>query len=161
MSQEAAMFNEWVSRMDQLYAPFNTYEDFNAAQEAPVYTFDEDTISDLYKDARGFRPGEYFWETWNDASDDQKQVIWDDLVDELRRGNEMLAEMQAIALAKFEAQVAKTMELGARDRETAIRWIVEGLDLGNYADADYACWALNLNYSCAKLFDGVLPRGFV
>lgn len=126
-----------------------------------MYTFDEDTISDLHKDARGFRPGEYFWETWTDASHDQKQVIWDDLVDELRRGNEILAEMQAIALANFEAQVAKNLELGAQDRETAIRWLVEGLDLGQYADAEYACWALNLNYSCAKLFDGVLPRGFV
>jgi beta-lactamase class D len=161
MTQEAAMFNEWASQMDQVYAPFDTYEDFNAAEKALMYTFDEDTISDLHKDAYGFRPGEYFWETWNDASDDQKQVIWDDLVDELQRGdaNEILAE--AIALAKFEAQIAKTMELGARDRETAIRWIVEGLDLGQYADAEYACWALNLNYNCAKLFDGVLPRGFV
>ncbi len=158
MTQEAAMFNEWASQMDQVYAPFNTYEDFNAAQEAPLFTFDEDTISDLYKDAYGFRPGEYFWETWEDASDDQKQVIWDDLVEQLRRSNEMLADMEAIALAKFEAQIAKTMELGARDRETAIRWIVEGLDLGQYADAEYACWALNLNYKCAKLFDGVLPR---
>lgn len=151
----------WAETMDAAYAPFNTYEDFKDAQVAPVYTFDEDTISDLHKDARGFRPSEYFWETWHNASDNYKQVLWDDLVDELRRGNEMLAEMEAIALAKFEALVAGTMELGAYNRETAIRWIVESLDLGEYADAEYACWALNLNYNCAKLFDGILPRGFV
>jgi len=161
VSQEAAMFNEWVSNMDAAYAPFNVYEDFKAAQEAPVYTFDEDTISDLYKDARGFRPGEYFWETWTDASHDQKQVIWDDLVDELRRGNEILADMQAISLTKFEAQVSKTMELGARDREQAIRWIVESLDMGGYATAEYACYNLGLSYKCAGMFDGILPREFV
>jgi hypothetical protein len=126
-----------------------------------MYTFDENTISDLHKDARGFRPSEYFWETWDEASHDQKQVIWDDLVDELARGEQIVAEMQAIALAKFETQISNNMELGARDRETAIRWIVEALDMGQYADAEYACYNLNLSYKCAKLFDGILPREFV
>ena len=49
-----------------------------------MYTFDENTLSDLHKDARGSRPrSDFFWDTWNQADNDGKQAIWDGLVDEM------------------------------------------------------------------------------
>ena len=126
-----------------------------------MYTFDENTISDLHKDAHGYRPSSFFWQNWDDASNDQKQSIWDDLCEDLSRNVALLAREAEHALQAFEAQIDVNIELGASDRETAIRWIVESLDLGGYATAEYACYHLGLSYKCAKLFDGILPREFV
>jgi hypothetical protein len=157
MTQEAAMFNEWANDMDQVYAPFNTYEDFKAAPEAPMYTFDENIVSDLFKDAHGYRPSGSFWVTWEQASNLRKQIIWDDLIDELNLSVDRERRERERALDRFEGLVAKTIEHGAWGRETAIRWIVESLDMGKYATAQYACYHLGLSYSCANLFDGILP----
>lgn len=155
---EAQIFSDWASRMDQSYAPFYVYEDFKAAQEAPVYTFDENIVSDLHKDARGFRPSGSWWMMWEEASDLRRQEIWDNLIDEMRAEQEYEAERQAHALDRFEGLVSKTIEHGAADRETAIRWIVESLDMGEYATAEYACYQYGLSYICANLFDGILPK---
>lgn len=123
-----------------------------------MFTFDEDTVSDLHKDAYGFRPSEYWWAIWSESTDEQKQGTWDDLVDQLSHSQEQERRAEARALERFEQLVAKTQEHGAADRETAIRWIVDSLDLGGYATAEYACYNLGLSYGCANMFDGILPR---
>ena len=45
-----------------------------------MYTFDENIVSDLHKDARGFRPHAAFMEGWNQSSDDNNQASlgWSD-----------------------------------------------------------------------------------
>lgn len=48
-----------------------------------MYTFDEQIVSDLHKDARGYRPTEYFWEEWSQCGDDTRQAMWDNLIEEL------------------------------------------------------------------------------
>ena len=45
-----------------------------------TYTFDEDTVSDLHKDAYGFRPSGCWWGNWNTMSDAEKQEEWDQLI---------------------------------------------------------------------------------
>lgn len=52
-----------------------------------MYTYSDDIISDLHKDARGYRPGECFWEEWTQSLANAKQRIWDMLCDELERNN--------------------------------------------------------------------------
>jgi len=49
------------------------------------YTFDESVVSDLFQDAHGFRPSGSFWVTWEKASNLRKQIIWDDLGEDLSR----------------------------------------------------------------------------
>ena len=90
-----------------------------------MFTFDEDTVSDLFKDAYGFRPSGSFWVTWEKASNLRKQIIWDDLIDVLRAEQEHERQAQARAIDRFEHLVAKTIEHGAADRETALRWIMD------------------------------------
>ena len=92
---EAKMFSDWASRMDQAYAPFYVYEDFKATQEAPVYTFDENIVSDLHKDAYGFRPAGSWWMMWEEASDLRRQEIWDNLVDDLNHSMDQEKQAQA------------------------------------------------------------------
>ena len=60
------------------------------------YTFDDNIISDLHKDARGFRPNEYFWEEWTQSPDDAKQQIWDSLCIEMEQS---MAEQKAAEAA--------------------------------------------------------------
>ena len=48
------------------------------------YTFDTEALSDLYKDAYGFRPDYAYMKAWHDYQDDFKQVIWDRLLVDLQ-----------------------------------------------------------------------------
>lgn len=123
-----------------------------------MHSYDENLISDLHKDARGFRPGQLFWAQWKEADCCQKQVIWDRLLDEaVERMNEDRYREEA-AILDFEAQIAANLELGAADRAAAIRWIVDGLELSDASKAygaDYVCYLLGLPYSKAGEFAGI------
>ena len=64
--------------------------------------FDANTLSDLHKDAYGFRPrSEEFWNAWDSADDDGKQRIWDDLLDAADRAAETEREIQRGLAAKL------------------------------------------------------------
>lgn len=123
------------------------------------YTFDANTVSDLYKDVNGFRPSGWFYTTWNSGNNDQKQAMWDNLILELeaRCTEEKQAEIQAAK--DFEVRIALTMESGANSRETALRWIVDSLNLSD-ADkmygGDYICYTLGVPYDYSNQFNSVL-----
>lgn len=53
------------------------------------YTFDERSVSDLHKDAYGFRPGESFWTEWQASDMDGKQALWDLMIEDLRVADEL------------------------------------------------------------------------
>jgi hypothetical protein len=118
------------------------------------YTFDENIVSDLHKDARGFRPGQSWWQMWNALGDAEKQNVWDALCDEL--DNAMAAERDAYARAEidFHQRVQGMMLVGAADELTAIRWILEAEQLTEYDLAygsDYVAFHFGLPYK--GLFD--------
>ena len=123
-----------------------------------MYTFDENTVSDLHKDAFGFRPREYFWEEWNGASDASKQEIWDDLLDSLRRTVEYERLQEAAAVADFRTSVQQNLDLGAHDEYQARKWIVQSLkptenDL--LYGGEWVCFELGLPYSMKKMFNQI------
>lgn len=114
-----------------------------------MYTFDENTISDLFKDVRGFRPSEYFWEEWTQAPADVKQMIWDNLCAELE--DTMAAERaaEARALADFGQGIIDNINRGADSIESAIRWMLEAEGIGGFDlhyGADYVAWKFGLAY---------------
>jgi hypothetical protein len=51
---------------------------------------------------------------------------------------------EAAAIERFEALIAKTIDMGAKDRETAIRWLTSIDDW--YRDPDYFCYEYGLPY---------------
>ena len=123
-----------------------------------AYSFDENIVSDLHKDAYGFRPREMFWSEWNNASNDEKQEIWDDLCKALERAIQKEKEQEEFAVIQFNKRVADVMATGAGDRETAIRWIVQSMGLDEYDlvyGGSYICWNLGLPYSMEKDFNEI------
>jgi len=49
------------------------------------YTYDDDTYSDHFKDANGFRPRGILWDQWMAQSPAEKQKEWDRLQEEIVR----------------------------------------------------------------------------
>ena len=96
-----------------------------------MYTFDDNIVSDLHKDAYGFRPGEYFWSSWTGSSDAEKQVIWDNLIINLDREMEREREAQAAAIVRFEERILDTMSVVvSANRGDVVRYFadMEGCD---------------------------------
>ena len=117
------------------------------------YTFDENIVSDLHKDARGFRPTEYWWDQWSLCTDVQKQTMWDALCVELEEEMDREKLEQARALAKLMDRILETMKLGADDQKTAIKWIMAAEEFSDYDiqyGPSYFCYHFGLNYSVAK-----------
>lgn len=90
-----------------------------------MYTFDADIVSDLHKDAYGFRPSGSFWMAWNEASDLRRQEIWDDLLEALDHAVNDQRQQQQKAVAEFESMVTNNISMGAGDRANAIAWICD------------------------------------
>lgn len=119
------------------------------------YTFDESTLSCLYKDARGFRPHESFWNRWKESSADEKQAIWDSLIEEFNMACDEETRQHENAIRDFETRITALLNVGASDRDTAIRWIVESLDLSEtdkMYGGSYICYMMGLPYSMEHMF---------
>lgn len=126
-----------------------------------AYTFDEKIVSDLHKDAYGYRPTQGWWDSWNYQDNDGKQAAWNTLLDDLKTSMNEEAAAEQRALDSFITQVNKTIALGANDEETAIRWILEGEDFSEYDytyGASYAAYHFGLSYSnpFKEIFDKVM-----
>jgi hypothetical protein len=105
-----------------------------------TFTFDENIVSDLHKDAYGFRPVGCFWTEWEGANDAGKQVIWDQLVRGVAESIEADNQAEADAIRAFDAEVALYIENGALNRETAIRWMSQGEKFYDIQDVEQWLW---------------------
>jgi beta-lactamase class D len=129
-------------------------------KEATVtYTFDEDIVSDLHKDAWGFRPSSYWWYRWNEGSDASKQSMWNSLIVDLEVAMANQKAAYDAAKSEYEARLAEYISIGAKDRATAIRWLVQSLELtetDKWYGAEYICYTLGLPDSMKSEFKGVV-----
>ena len=108
--------------------------------ETRNYTFDADTLSDLHKDAYGFRPrSEEFWAAWDAADNDGKQRIWDNLLDDLDRALETEREYQQEAIADLEDRIRFMIStVVGCTREDAIRYLHDVYDTnGNVESLEF------------------------
>ncbi|MCA1800543.1 MAG: hypothetical protein LC650_04550 [Actinobacteria bacterium] len=92
---------------------FKTWEEYTPLEQAAV------TYSDLYKDVHGIRPR--FTANWSLAQYEEAFLY---LTLESDAQIEREREQEAEAIKDFETLVAMNIEIGAGDRETAIRWII-------------------------------------
>tara|TARA_R100000544_G_scaffold32662_1_gene19023 strand:- start:126 stop:509 length:384 start_codon:yes stop_codon:yes gene_type:complete len=118
------------------------------------YTFCENTISDLHKDAWGRRPSNSFWFHWNCGTDDAKQKIWDELVDDMVSNDKAEAQTKKDNASNFYLRIKDVCKLGASNYRTAIRWILEAdeLEHDQYYEGGQLVWEYNLAYRHKKLF---------
>lgn len=105
-----------------------------------THTFDTSIVSDLHKDAFGFRPREYFWDCWEEMTDDEKQSEWDSLCAESERQGELDRAHEAADVVAFEALVEAHIELGAKDRTTALRWMTQTEEFYNIQCVEQWVW---------------------
>lgn len=113
-----------------------------------TFTFDENVVSDLYKDSYGFRPSEYFYTAWDAKSDEEKQSTWDDLIKSMNDRADFEADLEKRAIEDFEKLITKTIDLGADDRSTACRWIMDGSEANG--DWEYLCFLHGIPYGFFK-----------
>ena len=124
----------------------------NKGSDMTAYTFDDNTVSDLHADAYGWRPRESFWAEWNSSTPEQKRVIWDRLVETLEESIDLERKMQASALEAFETRVTESIQAGAKDRNQAIKWILQAEGLDKERDPGYVCYQLGLSYEHEGMF---------
>ena len=88
-------------------------------------------ISDLYKDVNGVRPRFYNFHEWSDC---ELEAFTDKLIAQLKENEELERLQEEADVKRFQDQVQKTIELGAGDRKTALKWLFssEEYDQGEY-----------------------------
>jgi hypothetical protein len=118
------------------------------------YTFSNDLISDLHKDAWNHRPSNSFWFHWNCGTDDAKQKIWDDLIDDMVANDQAEAKAKKENASELFLRIKETCKLGASNYRTAIRWILDAdeLEHDQYYEGGQLAWEYNLAYRHKKLF---------
>jgi hypothetical protein len=114
-----------------------------------MYTYCNDIISDLHKDARGHRPSHGFMLMWNDLTPAQKQEKWDDLCREMEYNQKEEARIEAENLVKFRKQVAATMKFCDCNWKDAMRFLAdaEGDDIDEHSQTfDYFLWKQGIGF---------------
>jgi len=114
---------------------FTTWEQMSDLEQAQCIYWD------MYKDAHGFRPRGIDTSTWT-LQDFQLEFASLQEVIVREEANRQVAEKEAVD--KFEQHVTNTICMGARDRETALRWIMDASNANG--DWEYLCYDLGLPY---------------
>ena len=97
-------------------------------------SYDENVISDLHKDAYGFRPNVSFWGIWATFNVIQKQALWDSMIADLKRSIEREEEEQNAAIFLFEERIDNLIsELqnpwhGKPNRKDVVAWLMNADD---------------------------------
>jgi hypothetical protein len=89
-------------------------------------------ISDLYKDVHGFRPRGYNWDAF---SFQELTDFVNDLSDQADQEREYERKQAQLAEVEFNKRIQEVIDLGAGDRETALRWMLQG-DMGDDESLD-------------------------
>ena len=113
------------------------------------YTYSDDIISDLHKDARGYRPSQSFWDGWKQSTEDDKQSVWDMLCKELeqRMADEAAAEKRS--LDSFRESVRNTMNYYkvTWDKAVDILCLKSGDDIDCEQSFDYFLWKQGIGFN--------------
>ena len=96
---------------------------------------------DAYKDAHGFRPRGADVGHWT-AADFQQEI--ESLSRVIERKEQYRREEEARAVARFSQRIQTVIDAGAKNRETALRWIMEADECNG--DWEYLCYCNGLPY---------------
>ena len=113
-----------------------------------MFTYSDDIISDLHKDAYGFRPSQRFFDDWAEYTPAEKQECWDMLCEEMERSMKQQAESEAAALVEFRKVVAAQMKFCDVRWTKAVEYLAdaEDIDIDCDQDFDYFLWGQGIGY---------------
>ena len=103
------------------------------------------TYWDMYKDAYGVRPRGVDTSGW---TLEQFEAEFADLGRVIEQEDAQRKTAEAEAIAKFEQHVTNTICMGARNRETALNWIMDASNANG--DWEYFCFTEGLPYKYFK-----------
>jgi hypothetical protein len=95
-----------------------------------AHTFDENTVSDLHKEAYGSRPGAGWWGRWRGMSSSEKQEEWDHLLSVAEQEAEQERQAEERARVRWDAHINQMMADNGIDRATALRWDMQAMGAG-------------------------------
>jgi len=118
------------------------------------YSYSEESISDLHKDAWNHRPTQSFWFHWEIADQNAKQAIWDNLIDDMVKNDAEEVKIKKDNASNLAKRIKEVCKLGANNYKTAIRWIIEAdeLEPDLYYEGDQLAWEYNIDFKHKKLF---------
>jgi hypothetical protein len=117
-----------------------------------TYTFANELISDLHKDAHGMRPSATFMDAWLSDSDDGKQATWDYLVMVMKESQEQEKDAEAKALLVFKDKLRNIMaDCGYAWKQALRSWFLE-TKRGN--DIEEFLWEQGLSYDKIREITG-------
>ena len=118
---------------------FKNWEEYTPLEKAAM------TYWDMYKDAFNFRPRSVDTSKWA-LTDFEKE--FETLQFIINRNEAQRIEDEAQAVVRFEARIKSIMDLGAKDRAMALRWIHEAE--GTAGDDEYLCYTVGIPYGYFK-----------
>jgi hypothetical protein len=124
-----------VEKELQMSNEFKSWEEMSVLEQMQCQYWD------MYKDAYGVRPRGIDTTNW---TEEEFMAEFETLGRVIEREEIARKEAEAEATAKFEQHVTNTMCMGAKDRATALRWIMDA----SQADGDweYFCFLNGLPY---------------
>jgi len=118
---------------------FKNWEEYTPLEKAAM------TYWDMYKDAYNFRPRGVDTSKWA-LTDFEKE--FETLQFIINRNEAQRRVEEDAAVTRFEARIASIIQLGAKDRAMALRWIHEAE--GTDGDDDYLCYTVGIPYGYFK-----------
>lgn len=114
---------------------FKTWEEMSNKEQL------ECIFWDAYKDAHGFRPRHINVSAMTEAELESELQVLGELIDQQEKARK---EDEARAVVKFCKRIDEVIKSGAKNRETALRWIHEAD--GSNGDDEYLCFLNGLPY---------------
>lgn len=115
----------------------------------------ETYIYEAHKDAFGVKGRHYDFKSMSLA---QLEAEADYISNAVKEQMDAEAEAEKASVSDFEKRVSKTIESGAGNRTTALRWIMQSENMEDEYDAGYICYCLNLPYSYEKEFQPLIKE---
>ena len=108
------------------------------------------SVYEMHKDAYGVKGRHY---DFDNMSNKELEEELDRLCAVAKAEREAEEKFEEAAYQTFLKRIAENIKLGASDKETAIKWILQSEGLDNEKDSSYICYSLGLGYDKEYLFN--------
>jgi len=108
------------------------------------------SVYEMHKDAYGVKGRHY---DFDNMSNKELEEELERLCKVAQAEREAEEKFEEAAYQTFLKRIAENIKLGASDKETAIKWILQAEGLENEKDAGYICYNLGLGYDKEYLFE--------
>ena len=112
-------------------------------------------ISDAHKDAHGFRPRHFDYES---MSMDELKALADRISDEVAESIKLEEEREASAYQAWKTHLRGLMDMGASNIKQALVWDMQAENADEY-DLGYYCFLKGISYRKEKMVSRILGLG--